>query len=127
MITPEDLEIYLELKELPDFHSFPIPKLWYEVFKIPLPKAISTKEFIASGYVFQRQYEHKDLPPLFINEPQDGGRLLVIPAFDEIPVEIIQGIPETKESTEETESLAVSLSETHISAFEGLPLPSSQS
>lgn len=134
-MSVEERQLYQELKELSDFDCFPLPRAWYKEFGIPFPQPLTTSEFMKSNYTSLRQFEPKSLPPLIFNEPQDNGRLLIVPKFDEILVEVINGkIPDddfkdddSKELKEEHESQGESPSEIHISKSVEQPLPECQS
>lgn len=95
-----DEEIYNQLKDLPDFDRFPLPKYFYEKFNIPLPKIQSVMEALklqintanAPGPLVKIEYR----------EPVPGG---VRPLFEVKPLEIevkpgvsIEDAVETEES-----------------------------
>jgi hypothetical protein len=82
-------QLYNELKTLPDFDCLPIPVTWFKRFNIPARTAVNTKEFIESGYTIAKSMEMKDLPPLIIDEPQQGGRLVDAPPVEEVKLEVI--------------------------------------
>jgi hypothetical protein len=87
-LTQEEIALYNELKTLPDFESLPLPSHWFKAFNIPPVSAITPKEFMASGYTFKKMYEPKDLPPIIINEPQQGGKLVKMVEEEPIKVEV---------------------------------------
>jgi len=89
MTPDEEEQLYNELKTLPDFDCLPIPVTWFKRFNIPARKVINPKEFIESQYTLQKALENKDLPPLIIDEPQQGGKLAVVPPTEEVKVEVI--------------------------------------
>jgi len=82
----DEQELYIAMKSLPDFDCWPLPHTWYTKFGIPLPTVIGPKEYMESGYTTKCTYEMKKLPPLILNEPQDGGRLVIVP--ETVPVEV---------------------------------------
>ena len=84
----EEVELLYALKQLPDFECFPIPVSWYEKYKIAPRGVVNPREFMESNYAMKRALEHKDLPPLIINEPQRNGELKVFPPIEKIPVEV---------------------------------------
>lgn len=81
--------LFAELKKLDDWESFPIPSHWYAKYNIPLQTTIAPKEFMESKYTFIKSIEHKDLPALIIDEPQQDGKLVVPPPVEDIKVEVI--------------------------------------
>jgi hypothetical protein len=87
--TDEERKLYEALKELPDFDCFPIPQSWFKKFGLPARNPISVREYIHSNYAMEIAAKPKDLPPLIIDEPQQGGKLVEVPAFEEIPVEVV--------------------------------------
>lgn len=78
-----DEEIYNQLKDLPDFDRFPLPKYFYEKFNIPPPKILSlmealhlqAKTFNAPGPLVKTEYR----------EPAPGG---LRPLIEVKPLEI---------------------------------------
>lgn len=85
----EEHELYLMLKELPDFDCMPIPVSWFKKYNIPARKAVNPREFIESGYTLQKMVERKDLPPIIIDEPQQDGKLIQVPEVEELKLETI--------------------------------------
>ena len=89
MATLTDEQIYSQLKDLPDFDRFPLPKHFYEKFNIPPPKILSLSEALrlhsytanAPGALVKTEYR----------EPAPGGvrPLLEAPAM---PIEVKQGV-----------------------------------
>ena len=56
-----------ELKQLPDFECYPLPKEWYKKYNLKFPVPETVKESKENNYAFkQKQY---NLPPIIINEP----------------------------------------------------------
>ncbi len=90
MNETEEHELYLAMKELPDFRSFPIPAKWFKKYNIPPIEAGSTKEFIESGYTVKCMFAPKDLPPLIINEPQRdlSGNIKLVKLVEDEPIEV---------------------------------------
>jgi hypothetical protein len=84
----EEVELLYALKQLPDFECFPIPASWYEKYKIAPRGAMNPREFMESNYAMKMAVAEKDLPPLFIDEPQRNGELKVFPEPEVIPVEV---------------------------------------
>lgn len=87
-LTQEEIALYNELKSLPDFDCLPLPSHWFKALNIPPVSAITPKEFMDSGYTFKTMYEPKDLPPIIINEPQQGGKLVKMVEEEPIKVEV---------------------------------------
>jgi len=89
-MTPEEEEqIYNELKDKPDFDCFPIPTSWFKRFNIPARNPINPREFIESQYTMAKAVEQKELPPLIIDEPQQGGKLVVVPEEEPVTLEVV--------------------------------------
>jgi hypothetical protein len=84
----EDL-MFAEMSKLPDFDCFPIPKEWFKKFNLPPRDPIGPKEFIESRYTLLKGVEHKDLPPIIIDEPQQDGKLVEPVVEEPIKVEVI--------------------------------------
>jgi hypothetical protein len=84
----EEVELLYALKQLPDFECFPLPASWYEKYKIPPRGVVNPREFMESNYTMRMAVAEKDLPPLFIDEPQRGGELKEFPPIKEIPIEV---------------------------------------
>ena len=87
--TPEERELYEALRHLPDFDCMPIPNSWFKKFGIPPRNPLGPREYIQSNYAMTMAYLPKDLPPLVIDEPQDGGRLVTVPKVEDAPVTIV--------------------------------------
>jgi len=82
----EIVELLYELKKLPDFDCLPLPDAWYTKFNLPPKKVINPREFMESNYAMEIALAPKDLPPLIIDEPQQGGKLVQF--IDEPPPEV---------------------------------------
>jgi hypothetical protein len=81
--------LYQQLRQLPDFDCLPLPARWYKKYNIPPVIQPTTKEFIESNITVRRSTEHKDLSPIFINEPQQNGKLVNIIPDEDVKVELI--------------------------------------
>jgi len=81
--------LYQELKELRDFDCLPLPSHWFKKYNIPPRTTITPHDYIESNYAMKRALEPKDLPPLIIDEPQQGGKLVEAPPPEDIKVEVI--------------------------------------
>jgi hypothetical protein len=81
--------LYNELKNSPDFDCMPLPARWFKKYNIPARTTPTTREFLESGYTLMRAVEHKDLPPIIHDEPQQNGKLAVPHAFEEIKVDVV--------------------------------------
>ncbi len=94
-----DEEIYTQLKDLPDFDRFPLPKYWYEKFNIPPPKIQTMREAL------QLQVQTANAPgPLVkieLREASPGG---VRPLLEVAPLEI-----EVKPNTSIEDALETSI------------------
>jgi hypothetical protein len=80
-MSVEERQMYEEMRELPDFDSYPIPESWYAEFKIPRNPVSTVEEFLKSGYTAKKAFERKNLPPLIIIAPQKNGKLVTVPDF----------------------------------------------
>jgi hypothetical protein len=74
----EELALLKELQAQPDFDRLPLPAYWFKKYNIPPREAQGPKEYIESNYAMKRANEQKDLPPLIIDEPQQGGKLVKV-------------------------------------------------
>lgn len=81
--------LYNELKNLPDFDCMPIPARWFKKYGIEPRAPPTTREFIESNYTLLRAVENKNLPPIIYDEPQQNGKLVTPPPFEEIKVDVI--------------------------------------
>ena len=89
MTEAEEHELYLQMKELPDFSSFPLPQSWYKRYNIEQPGLINPKEFIESGYTLKKQYERKDLPPITKGPLKDAeGNIRLLPFLEPQKIEV---------------------------------------
>lgn len=82
--------LFNELRKLPDFDCFPLPARWYKKYNIPPLEQPNTREFLNSHYTIKCATAPKDLPPLIINEPQQGGKLVPVAPPPDIEVKTIQ-------------------------------------
>lgn len=87
--TDEERKLYEALKELPDWECFPIPQSWFKKFNIPPRNPIGVREYIHSNYAMEMAVKPKDLPPIIIDEPQQGGKLVEVPKAEEVPIEVV--------------------------------------
>lgn len=86
----KEYELYLRLKESPEFEVLPLPARWYKLFDIPPVKAVSVKDFIESRYTLKCAFAPKDLPPIIIDEPQQNGKLVEILKEEPIDVKVVE-------------------------------------
>ncbi len=88
-IDPED-ELYNQLKDLPDFRSYPLPSRWFKKYNISPIEGGSTKEFLESRYTINCMFAPKDLEPIIINEPQRdaSGNIKLVKMIEEEPIEV---------------------------------------
>jgi len=83
-----------ELKQLPDFECYPLPKEWYKKYNLKFPAPDTVKESFENNYAFKRK--EYTLPPIIINEPiRDlSGNIILAPLHppDELEkcIEVIQ-------------------------------------
>jgi hypothetical protein len=95
VMFPDEEALYNQLKNLPDFEKFPLPKHWYEKFNIPVPEPVSLQDFALSRAWLKHKYD-PDFTHEIRNEPAPGGVRPIIQS-EPIPVEVI-----TKEVTTQT-------------------------
>jgi hypothetical protein len=76
------------LQAQPDFDCLPLPAYWFKKYNLPPRAATGPKEYIESNYAMRRALEPKDLPPLIIDEPQQGGKLVKVHPPDATPIEV---------------------------------------
>jgi len=84
----DELALLKMLQAQPDFECLPLPAYWYKKYNIPPRAATGPKEYIESNYAMRRALEPKDLPPLIIDEPQQGGKLAKVHPPDATPIEV---------------------------------------
>lgn len=84
----EELAMLKQLQAQPDFECLPLPAYWFKKYNIPPRVAQAPKEYIESNYAMRRANERKDLPPLIIDEPQQGGKLAKVYPPDATPVQV---------------------------------------
>jgi hypothetical protein len=89
-LTDEDeLAMLKMLQAQPDFECLPLPAYWYKKYNIPPRAATGPKEYIESNYAMRRALEPKDLPPLIIDEPQQGGKLAKVHPPDATEIKVV--------------------------------------
>ena len=84
----EELALLKELQAQPDFECLPLPAYWFKKYNIPPRAAQGPKEYIESNYAMKMAIAPKDLPPLIIDEPQQGGKLVKVHPPDATPIEV---------------------------------------
>ena len=84
----DELALLKMLQAQPDFECLPLPAYWFKKYNIPPRAAQGPKEYIESNYAMRRALEQKDLPPLIIDEPQQGGKLVKVHPPDATPIEV---------------------------------------
>jgi hypothetical protein len=72
----EIVELLYELKKLPDFASYPFPDSWYKKFNLPPKTVMNPREFMEENHAMKMAVEPKQFPPIFIDGPQQGGKLV---------------------------------------------------
>jgi hypothetical protein len=85
----DDETMYALMKDMPDFDCMPIPQSWFKKFGIPPRNPVPVREFIHSNYAVVMAQKPKDLPPLYIDEPQQDGKLATFVPAEEVKVEVI--------------------------------------
>jgi hypothetical protein len=90
MNEQEEHELYLAMKDLPDFLSYPLPAKWFKKYNIPNIEAGNSREFLESGYTMKCMFAPKDLPPIIINEPQRdlSGNIKLVKMVEDEPIEV---------------------------------------
>ena len=89
MTDDEERTLLNVLKAQPDFDCLPIPASWFKKYNIPPRAAVGPREYIESNYAMKKANETKDLPPLIIDEPQQGGKLVPVAPPEDIDVKVI--------------------------------------
>jgi hypothetical protein len=89
MTTINEDALFQELRQLPDFDCLPLPSHWYKKYNINPVTVPSTREFLESAHTLKCAVGQKDLPPIFINEPQQNGKLVTIFPPEDIKVEVV--------------------------------------
>lgn len=98
-VSPSERRLYEELSQLPDFDCLPIPASWFKKFNIPPRNPVPVREYIHSNYAMDIAMKHKDLSPLLIDEPQQGGKLVELVKVEEPIAEVVSRpfeVPEGK-------------------------------
>lgn len=85
----DELALLKMLQAQPDFECLPLPAYWFKKYNIPPRAATGPKEYIESNYAMRRSVEQKDLPPLIIDEPQQGGKLVKVHPPEEVKIEVV--------------------------------------
>jgi hypothetical protein len=85
----DELALLKMLQAQPDFECLPLPAYWYKKYNIPPRAATGPKEYIESNYAMRRALEPKDLPPLIIDEPQQGGKLVKVHPPEETNIKVV--------------------------------------
>lgn len=84
----EEVELLYALKQLPDFECLPLPACWFEKYKLAPRKAVGPKEYIEANHAMKMAVAPKDLPPIIIDKPQQGGKLVPLAPFESVPIEV---------------------------------------
>lgn len=89
-LSDEDEKKLLEvLQAQPDWECLPIPAYWFKKYGIPPREALGPREYIASNYAMKCANEPKDLPPILIDEPQQGGKLVAPAPPEEVDIKLV--------------------------------------
>ena len=85
----EELELVKVLQSQPDFECLPIPAYWFKKYNIAPREATAPREYIESNYAMKRANEQKELPPIIIDEPQQGGKIYPVAPPEDIKVDVV--------------------------------------
>jgi len=85
----DELKLLEVLKAQPDFECLPIPAYWFKKYGIPPREAVAPREYIESNYAMRKANEHKELPPILIDEPQQNGKLYPVAPPEKVDVELV--------------------------------------
>lgn len=88
-VSPSERRLFEELSKLPDFDCLPIPASWFKKFNLPPRNPVGVREYIHSNYAMDMAVKPKDLPPLIIDEPQQGGKLVELIPVEEPVTEVV--------------------------------------
>ena len=77
------------LQSQPDFECLPIPAYWFKKYGIPARTAVAPREYIESNYAMRRANEHKDLPPILIDEPQQNGKVYPVAPPEKVDIKVV--------------------------------------
>lgn len=89
MTDDEERTLLNVLREQPDFECLPLPASWFKKYGIPARTATAPREYIESNYAMRKANEQKDLPPLIIDEPQQGGKTVPVAPPDGTTVTVV--------------------------------------
>ena len=84
----DEKQLLDELKQLPDFECYVLPATWYKKYGLKTPAPVAPREFMESNYTMKCAVAPKDLPTVYITEPQDNGRLVKMAPPEIVPVEV---------------------------------------
>ena len=80
VLTPEEEEweynLYLQMKESPEWEVLPKPARWYKKYNIPPAKAIPLSEYLQSDYHNKCKLFPHTGDAIIIDEPQRGGVMI---------------------------------------------------
>ena len=85
----EELELVRVLQAQPDFECLPIPAYWFKKYNIAPREATGPREYIESNYAMKKANEPKELPPIIIDEPQQGGKVYPVAPAEDIKVDVV--------------------------------------
>lgn len=86
MAAIDEDKLFEELRQLPDFDCLPLPARWFKKYNIQPVSQPDTRDFLNSQYTIKCAIAPKDLPPIFINEPQQNGKLVPVAPPEDIKV-----------------------------------------
>jgi hypothetical protein len=89
MSDEDELALLNILKSQPDFECLPLPGYWFKKYNLPPRAAVGPAEYIESNYAMKKANEPKELPPIIIDEPQQGGKVYPLAPPEVIDVKVI--------------------------------------
>ena len=89
MSDAEELQLLTCLKAQPDFDCLPIPAYWFKKYNLPSRVATGPKEYIESNYAMKKANEVKELDPVIVDEPQQGGKTYPLAPEEVIDVKVV--------------------------------------
>lgn len=84
----EEKQLLEELRKLPDFECYVLPANWYKKYGLTPPGPVAPREFMESNYTMKCAVAPKDLPTVYIREPQKNGKLVEMAPPEIVPVEV---------------------------------------
>ena len=88
-ITADDVALFEQIKNDPEFALMPKPRAWHIHLGIPVPEAGTPKDFLAEQYYMKNQFMEKDGYEIH-TEPQCGGKMIELAPPVDIPCKVNQ-------------------------------------